>query len=164
MNHDAVKERMDILNLGAGNKIIEGAVNHDLHKHRAEIDVAHDLNIFPWPWPDCSFDQIAALSVFEHLEVNLVVTLNECHRLLRPGGVLTMKLPLWKAERAHDDPTHRWYFTIRSLHQFCPETKRGKQYGFYTPYKWRYVKRPRMNNARTSFYVSLEAIKEETTV
>ena len=158
---------MEILNLGAGNRALEGAINHDLHKHRPEIDVAHDLNIFPWPWPNGSFDQIVALSVFEHLEANLVVTLNECHRLLRPGGVLIMKLPLWSAERAHDDPTHRWFFTVRSLHQFCPETKRGKQYDFYTTQKWRYVKRPKINDAKTSFRVSLEAIKstqEETTI
>ena len=159
---------MKILNLGAGNRLIEGAVNHDLYEHRSEIDVAHDLNIFPWPWPDEAFDQIVALSVFEHLDVNLVVTLNECHRLLLPGGTLVLKLPLWSAEQAHDDPTHRWFFTIRSLHQFCPETKRGKQYAFYTPHKWRYVKRPKVNDAKTSFYVSLEVIKgtqeEETTV
>jgi hypothetical protein len=155
----AVKERMDILNLGAGNKLIEGAVNHDLYKHRPEIDVAHDLNIFPWPWPNEAFDQIVALSVFEHLDVDLVVTLNECHRLLRPGGTLAIKLPLWSAEQAHDDPTHRWYFTVRSLHQFCPETKRGRQYGFYTPYKWRYARQPHPNDARTSFYATLEVIK-----
>jgi len=154
------------LNLGAGNKIIAGATNHDLHKYRKEIDVAHDLNLLPWPWKDESFDKIAALSVFEHLEIDLVAVLNECHRLLRPSGVVAMKLPLWSAEQAHDDPTHRWYFTVRSLDQFCPETKRGKQYGFYTPHKWRYVKRPKVNDAKTSFYVSLEVIKdiqEETT-
>jgi len=121
----------------------------------------------PWPWGDESFDKIVAVSVFEHLEIDLVAVLNECHRLLRPGGVVAMKLPLWSAERAHDDPTHRWFFTIRSLHQFCPETKRGKQYSFYTPHKWRYVKRPKINDAKTSFYVSLEVIKDtqgETTV
>jgi len=148
-----------ILNLGAGNKIIKGAVNHDLYKHRKEIDVAHDLNILPWPWADESFDQIVASAVFEHLDNNLVVTLNECHRLLRPGGAVWLKLPLWSAERAHDDPTHRWFFTIRSLDQFCPKTRRGKQYGFYTPLKWRYVKGPRFNKARTSLVVTLGVIK-----
>jgi len=150
---------MGILNLGAGNKILAEAVNHDLHKHRPEIDVAHDLNILPWPWADNSFDQIVASAVFEHLEIDMVVTLNECHRLLRPDGVLWLKLPLWDADRAHDDPTHRWYFTVRSLDQFVPETKRGRQYGFYTPLKWRYVKQPQVNKARTSFSVTLGVIK-----
>ena len=157
---------MNVLNLGAGNRIIDGAVNHDLRRHRPEIDVAHDLNKFPWPWADGSFDKIVALSVFEHLKPDLVETLNECHRILRPGGILALKLPLWSSEQVHDDPTHRWYFTVRSLHQFCPETRRGREYGFYTPYKWRYVKKPKINKAQTSFYASLEAIKgkqEETT-
>jgi len=153
---------MDILNLGAGNKIIAGATNHDLYKYRKEIDVAHDLNLLPWPWPDASFDKIAALSVFEHLEIDLVAVLNECHRLLRPDGVVAMKLPLWNSDLAHDDPTHRWYFTVRSLDQFCPETRRGKQYNFYTPHKWRYVKKPHMNDAKTSFYASLEVVKGKT--
>ena len=148
-----------ILNLGAGHKIIVGAVNHDLYKHNPRIDVTHDLNILPWPWPDESFDKIIALAVFEHLDVDLVAALNECHRILKPGGTLGLKLPLWSAERAHDDPTHRWYFTVRSLEQFCPGTRRGKQYSFYTPLKWRYVKKPTVNKGRTSFYAALEPIK-----
>jgi SAM-dependent methyltransferase len=150
---------MDILNLGAGNKIIAGAVNHDLRKHRKEIDVAHDLNILPWPWADESFDVIVARAVFEHLDNDLMVTLNECWRILRPGGKLGIKLPLWSAERAHDDPTHRWFFTIRSLDQFCPDTKRGRQYAFYTDRKWKFVKRPKVNKAQTSFYATLSPIK-----
>jgi len=152
---------MDILNLGCGNKLLsgDGVVNHDLHKHRPEIDVAHDLNVLPWPWADESFDQIVASAVLEHLDIDLVASLNECWRLLRPGGILGLKLPLWSAEKAHDDPTHRWFFTVRSLDQFCPETRRGKQYGFYTAQKWRYVKKPVVNKAQTSFYVALEPIK-----
>ena len=160
------ENRLGFLNLGAGNKIIQGAVNHDLHKHRPEIDVAHDLDFLPWPWADDSFDRIAALAVFEHLDIDLVLALNQCHRILRPGGELVLKLPLWDSERAHDDPTHRWYYTLRSLDQFCPETKRGRQYGFYTPHKWAFVKRPRANKARTSFYATLRALngeQEETT-
>jgi hypothetical protein len=48
-----------------------------------------------------------------------------------------VKLPHVKAEEAWDDPTHRWFFTIRSLDQFDPDTPRGKQYGFYTDRKWK---------------------------
>ena len=156
-----VTESPCILNLGAGHKLIEGAVNHDLHKHSPRIDVAHDLNIFPWPWADESFDKVIALAVLEHLDVDLVTSLNECHRILRPGGTLGLKLPLWSAERAHDDPTHRWYFTVRSLEQFCPGTRRGKQYAFYTARKWRYVRKPTVNKGKTSFYATLEPIKQE---
>ena len=147
---------MDILNVGAGNRIIKGAINHDRVKHRQEIDVAHDLNELPWPWGDETFDKIVALAVFEHLDIDLVASLNECHRILRPGGHLVIKLPLQSGANAYDDPTHRWFFTLRSLDQFCPETQRGKDYSFYTPLKWAFVKRPRANNAKTSLWATLE--------
>lgn len=148
----------DILNVGAGNKIIAGAVNHDLHKHRAEIDVVHDLNVLPWPWADDSFDKIAALAVLEHLDRDLITLLNECHRILRTGGLLVVKLPLWDAEGSYDDPTHRWRYTLRSLNYVCPDTAFGRRYNFYTKCKWRYVKPPRANNSKTSLWATLEAL------
>lgn len=151
---------MKVLNLGAGNRLVKGAVNHDRTKHRPEITVTHDLNLLPWPWPDNEFNKIVALAVFEHLDIDLVASLNEAHRLLKPGGQLVIKLPLQSGANAYDDPTHRWFFTLRSLDQFCPETKRGKDYGFYTPHKWRYVKRPKANKARTSLWATLEVIKK----
>lgn len=146
------------LNLGCGNRIVEEAVNHDRSQHRDEVDVVHDLNEMPWPWEDNSFDKIAALAVLEHLDPDLVASLNECHRILRPGGTVVLKLPMWNHSRSYDDPTHRWFFTLNSLDQFCPETERGKAYSFYTPFKWRFVKRPFTNKAKTSLWATLEAL------
>lgn len=149
---------MDILNLGCGNRLIKGAIQHDRIKHRPEINVAHDLNILPWPFEDSSFDKIVALAVFEHLDIDLVASLNECHRILRPGGQVVIKLPLHDGFNAYDDPTHRWLFSLRSLNQFCPQTKRGREYGFYTPFKWKFIKKPRANKAKSSFWATLEAM------
>ncbi len=148
----------DVLNIGCGNRLIAGAVHHDRVKHRPEIDVVHDLNVRPWPWADKSFDQIVALAVLEHLDIDLVASLNECHRILRPGGQVVIKLPLQSGSNAYDDPTHRWFFTLNSLDQFCPETERGRDYGFYTPLKWRFVKRPTANKSQTSLWATLEAL------
>lgn len=149
---------MDVLNIGCGNRIVEGAVNHDRVKHRPEVDVAHDLNVLPWPFEAQSFDKVVALAVLEHLDIDLVASLNECHRILRPGGQLVIKLPLQSGSNAYDDPTHRWFFTLNSLDQFCPETERGQAYGFYTPYKWKFIKRPHPNKAQTSLWSTLEAL------
>jgi len=150
---------IDILNLGAGNKLVPGAVQHDLVKHRPEIDVAWDLNEMPWPWADNSFDLIVARAVFEHLDRDLVRSLNECWRILRTGGRLSIKLPYWQADAAYEDPTHRWFFTLGSLDQFDPDTTRGKQYAFYSTRKWRIVKGPRLNSAKTSLFWTLQVRK-----
>lgn len=150
---------MRTLNVGAGNHILPDAVNHDRIKHRAEIDVAHDLNLLPWPWEDASFDKIVAISVFEHLEIDLVQTLNECWRLLDVGGILYIKLPHWQHDNAYVDPTHRWRYSLHSLKVFDPDTQFGRRYGFYTPHKWRIVEPPKLNNARSSFAATLEVRK-----
>lgn len=147
-----------VLNVGCGNRIVAGAVNLDRVKHRPEVDVVHDLNVLPWPFDDNSFDKIVALAVLEHLDVDLVASLDECHRILVPHGTLVVKLPLQDGGNAYDDPTHRWFFTLRSLDQFCPETERGRAYGFYTPRKWKFVKRPHPNKAGTSLWATMEAL------
>lgn len=126
-----------VLNLGAGNHIMTGAVNHDLTRHRPEIDVAHDLNIMPWPWADSSFSLVTVSSVFEHLNIDLVKALDECWRILQPEGILRVKLPHWRHDNAYADPTHRWQYSMRSLDVFDPTTKLGKELSFYSERKWR---------------------------
>ena len=150
---------MDVLNLGCGNKPIEDAVNHDRRKHRPYVDVVHDLNELPWPWEDESFDLIVAHAVFEHLSHDLVTILDECWRILRPGGKLRMKLPHWNSDIAHRDPTHRWFYALGSLDQFDPDTRRGKEYWFYTERKWRIAKPGELNNAKSSFRIMMEVRK-----
>jgi predicted SAM-dependent methyltransferase len=127
---------MHVLNLGAGNRIVEGAVNHDLWKHRPEVNIVHNLNLLPWPWPDDSFDEIQAVSIFEHLGITLVQSMDECWRILKPEGQLIVKYPLWDTPTVHDDPTHRWYWSERVLEIFDPETKYGQDHPYYTLKKW----------------------------
>lgn len=153
--------RMETLNLGAGKRPIEGATNHDLRLDSARpwITVAHDLNVRPWPWEDQSYDKIVARAVFEHLDIDLVASLDECWRILRPGGRIYVKVPYWHSEVAHSDPTHRWFFSAGAFDQFDPERRRGQEYDFYTGRFWRIVKGPRLNDARSSIHVTMEVRK-----
>ena len=150
---------MRALNLGAGNKVLAEGVNHDRIKHRSEIDVAWDLNDLPWPWEDASFDLILAHAVFEHLRIDLVQALDECWRILRPEGVLKLKLPYWDSDQAHSDPTHRWFYSVRVLDTFLPETQRGRDYGFYTTRKWTTVRAAELNEGKTSITAALRVVK-----
>ena len=128
-----------ILNLGCGNLPLGGAVNHDIVRHAPWVDVAHDLNIIPWPWANNEFDTIKAWAVLEHLHRERISIINECWRILKPGGLLVVKLPYWNSEDSHDDLTHYWFTTLHQFDQFDPTTERGRRYGFYTPFKWRLV-------------------------
>jgi len=131
-----------ILNLGAGNRILgEGAINHDIVKHRSEVDTVWDLNDRPWPWPDSSFEQITARSVFEHLRLTLIEACDECWRILAPGGQLMIVYPLAAGPTAYEDPTHRWHWTEASVDYLDPDTRHGQDYGYYTDRKWEIIAR-----------------------
>jgi hypothetical protein len=130
---------MKLLNLGAGNRISEeaGAVNHDVTKHREEINAVWDLNKTPWSlWETDGFDEIEFISTIEHLLINPIQALNECHRILKKRGVLTIKYPLVTSETIWDDPTHTRFLTERSLDYVIPGTRYGDSYSFYTNLKW----------------------------
>ena len=64
------KQEMRRLNLGCGRKIFKNSVNLDRVKLDG-VDVVHDLNKFPYPFKDESFDEIKALAVLEHLGKSL---------------------------------------------------------------------------------------------
>ena len=145
---------MAILNLGAGNRILADAINHDVVKHRDEIDVVWDLNEMPWPWEDESFDKVCALSVLEHLRQNLLTSMDEIWRITRPSGQAVVKLPHWRANISWEDLTHLHMVGPGVMDQLDPSTKRGHDYRFYTRRKWRILKR-RMNKAETSIYWTL---------
>jgi SAM-dependent methyltransferase len=147
------------LNLGCGNKLVPGAVNHDRCAHRPEVDVVWNLNDLPWPWADASFDFIVACAVLEHLRIDLVESVNECWRLLRPGGILHLKLPHWQSDNSYVDPTHYWHFALGALDVFDPDTVMGKQYSFYTPSKWQIIAYPKLNRGKTSFAAKLQVRK-----
>jgi SAM-dependent methyltransferase len=61
---------------------------------RLEIDSAEcDIERQPLPFPDDSFDEILFNEVFEHLRIDLLFTMDELRRVLRPGGRLWLSTP-----------------------------------------------------------------------
>jgi SAM-dependent methyltransferase len=81
-----------ILNLGCGsnwNSWKKNAVNVDI---RLPANQIVDLSIFPWPWDDNSIDTIFASHILEHFQ-DQEKFLSECHRILKPGGILRLNLP-----------------------------------------------------------------------
>lgn len=123
------------LNLGCGSRPRENAVNHDKIKHADWIDIAHNLNVYPWPWQDSSFENIFAMDVLEHL-YDVVKALEECHRILTPGGFLSINVPFAGDLRSYRDPDHKHWFTEHSFDYFIPGTYWEQNYGYYSKMRW----------------------------
>ena len=62
----------------------------------------------PLPFDDESFDTIVSTQTLEHVQ-DVQLYVNECKRLLRPGGHLILSVPMqW---RMHEQPYDYWRFT-----------------------------------------------------
>ena len=126
------------LNLGCGNNPLpaEDFDNHDITKHREEINIVFDLNKFPYPIEDESYDQVHCYDVLEHLD-NPLKVMNEIHRILKPHGRFKAKCCGWENPNLWVDITHKRGFDINSMDYFDPETELGKIYSYYTSRKWK---------------------------
>lgn len=120
-----------ILNLGCGRKHMADAVNLDVTPD-TEPDIVHDLNIRPWPFPDNHFQEIIALDVVEHLD-DVIGTMEEIHRISKPGATVHITVPHFSCANAFTDPTHRHYFGWFSFHYVTGE----HDFSFYTRAKFR---------------------------
>ena len=122
-----------ILELGCGsNPHPDADLRHDRTAHDPWVDVTHDLEQLPWPWADGSLDGVIAYDVMEHLHLDVVVWLDECWRILRPGGLLQLRLPNWNGENTWRDPTHYRPFHQDTFDYWDPDTDLHREYGrFY---------------------------------
>src|SRR5689334_5980472 len=81
------------LNLGSGQNPRQGFVNVDKF---GSPDVRHDLEKFPWPWPDNSACEIVMNHVLEHLgqqtDVFLAIV-KELYRVCMNGAILRVNVP-----------------------------------------------------------------------
>ena len=80
-----------LLNLGAGGDIKEDCINIDITPYEG-IDMVVDLSIFPWSFQNESVDGIFCNHILEHF-VDPKPFILECHRILKKGGFLRIKVP-----------------------------------------------------------------------
>jgi glycosyltransferase involved in cell wall biosynthesis len=128
--------------MGCGNKPKKGAVNHDLTIHSPFVDIAHDLNVFPYPWKDNEFAVIDCHDVLEHLSCNIIEYMNECWRILKPDGHLVLVTVRTGSWQHLTDPTHVRGFTLNSFDYFDRDTVLGEDYGnAYSNREWSIIKK-----------------------
>jgi predicted SAM-dependent methyltransferase len=118
------------LNLGSGTTRKQGGewVNIDWTA-RASPDIIHDLNLGLPMYADDSIDEIYARGILMQLD-DPVYQLREWWRVLKPYGLLELRLPLVDINLAAacNDPTHKHLWSSRTLEYFVG--KGAWWYGF----------------------------------
>lgn len=123
------------LNVGCGKNIKEGYINLDI-KQIPGIDVIHDLNKFPYPLKSNDFDEILCQDILEHVD-NLLLVMNEIYRILKPNGLLKIRVPHFTSSIAFNDPTHKHFFAWDSFNYFL----KSNPYNFYVDFSFEIVER-----------------------
>ena len=125
-----------VLHLGCGIHKIPDAVGIDRIAFPV-VDVVHDLEQFPWPFADNSFDVIVAHAVLEHVP-DVVRTMEEIHRVGSSGGRFICSVPYFRSVDSANDPTHAHQFTAASMDYFLGDNNARAQY-CYTPRRFNKV-------------------------
>lgn len=94
------------------------------------VDVVHDIEKLPLPFPDGEFDKILAQDVLEHM-TDYVPTLRDLHRILKKGGALTIRVPHFTSKNNFIDPTHRRLFSVSAFEFFVKNSPLHKERGYY---------------------------------
>lgn len=104
------------LNLGCSDQFLEGFIGVDrwtppwaTPENFQQADLRH-----AWPFGDSSVDFVRAHDVIEHMP-DKIHTMNELHRILKPGGTVEIVVPTTEGRGAHQDPTHCSYWNRNSF-------------------------------------------------
>lgn len=92
------------IDLCCGSKKRAGALGVDVAPGPG-IDVVHNLDQAPWPLEKNSADDIVCEHGIEHVR-DVIGFMKECHRVLKPGGEVTIVTPHFSSHNSYSDPTH----------------------------------------------------------
>lgn len=81
------------------------------------VDALADLS-GSLPLADDSVDVLFAVHILEHL-IDFLPLVDECHRVLRPDGVLHVMSPWWGHVNAVADPTHVRLLDVQTIKGVC---------------------------------------------
>jgi SAM-dependent methyltransferase len=121
---------LKILDVGCGIAKYPGATGIDRNP-ASRADVLCDLDHFPYPFADNSFDRLRAIHVIEHLR-DVIRAMEEFHRLVRPGGRILIETPHYTDFSSFCDPTHLHHLNSFSFRYFGPD---HGGFGYYTRVK-----------------------------
>lgn len=128
-------QHLEVLNLGSGRDIIEGAINLDLAPLEG-VDVVWDINNVPWPFESNTFETIICNHILEHVE-DLVKTMEEIHRVGKPNSLVKIRVPYFVNPVYYHDPTHKLKFNYDTFSYFSDESI----FSYYSTARFKTLKR-----------------------
>lgn len=136
------------ISLGCGKKEKEGWAGLDIQDFG--WNKVWDAEKDPIPYPDNSADFIEAHNFLEHIHrgPGLQLLMNECHRVLKPNGIMEIIVP--DAETAFtlavQDITHVSFWIKGTFKYLSGERPRNADYGFR---HWKILRLENGNEANT---------------
>ena len=106
------------LNLGSGERPLESYINVDKNPRAPDVDVAYNLDDYPWPFKTESVDEVLMKQCLEHL-VDHNRAMKEIHRILKKGGAAKISVPHFTWQFAFHDPTHRHFFGYNTFFYYA---------------------------------------------
>lgn len=122
------------LDVGCGNNCQKGFVGMD-KRPLENVQIIHDAEVFPWPLDSESCEVIVCSHLIEHIKPWIQIDfMNECWRLLKPGGVLMIATPYATSFGYMQDPTH-----CSPWNEATPEYFASNRflYSIYQPKPWK---------------------------
>lgn len=134
------KNRGVVLDLGCGEFKNENAIGIDKRPLKG-VDVVHDLEVLPYPFPDECATILIASHVVQQLKPWLFVDImNEWWRLLKVKGQLMVSAPYADSFGFYQDPANVKGFNEATFAYFDPLENlysKGELYKTYRPKPWK---------------------------
>lgn len=105
-------------------------------------DYCFDLQQYPWPFEDNSVSEIYCSHYIEHIPMEYVdqggakkdalfAFFDECYRILKPDGLVTIITPSARSNRGFQDPTHRRFIVSETFLYFSDEWRKINKLDHY---------------------------------
>lgn len=118
------------LNIGCGRDYKKEWENWDI-SNEVKAERHLDITLHKWPTDDNSVIEIYISGVLEQIAANkdLIHVMNECHRVLTPGGKMVVVVPNARFAIAHRDPMDIRKFTRETFSYFQKGLREHDLYG-----------------------------------
>lgn len=122
-----------MLDIGCGETKRKGFVRLD-KRNLPDVDIVHDLEVFPYPIENESCLVIVAAHIIEHIKPWLFIDfMNELWRIAKPKSQLAILHPYGYSDGFIADPTHCNPCSEMTWQYFDP---RAQLYNIYKPKPW----------------------------